>query len=138
MRPEQRKQAQSNMLEMSGSIALVVIILIGVIFIKISGSSGRVIDTKYMEIAEVKLVDSILAITGDCTKNSLVYDSHNYEINGNILSLEISFSKAEDFSNGNSFEIVIEDESLTEVDLVVLQGKSADDLKHIWVREETK
>lgn len=137
MRPEQRKQAQSNMLEMSGSIALVVIILIGVIFLKISGRAGHVLDTKFIEINEVKLVDSILKITGDCTKNSLVYDSHKYEINGNILSLEISFSKAKDLNSDSNFEIVIEDESLTEVNLVVLQGKSADDLKHIWVREET-
>lgn len=136
MRPEERKQIQSNMLGMSGSIAIIAIVLIGVLFLKILGGSARAIDTKYIKTDEVKLVDNTLEIKGDCLKSRLVYDNHEYELNGNILFLKVYFSKAEDFSPKNNFEIVIEDESLTGVDLVVLRGKSADDQKHIWEREE--
>lgn len=132
MRPEQRKQAQANLLEMSGSIALIVVIIIAVLFLKISGSSGRLLDTKYIMTDEVKITDNMLELKGACTKRVLVYKSHQYEIEGNALFLEIRFSKAEELDIDNHFEIVIEDEALARVSEVFLQGKKEEDQKMIW------
>jgi hypothetical protein len=133
MRPEQRKQAQANLLEMSGSIALIVVIIIAVLFLKISGSSGRLLDTKYIMTDEVKITDNMLELKGACTKRVLVYKSHQYEIEGNALFLEIRFSKAEELNNiDNHFEIVIADEALAGVSRIFLQGKKEEDQKVIW------
>ncbi|MGI6607058.1 MAG: hypothetical protein ACOX2X_08460 [Peptococcia bacterium] len=132
MRPEQRKQAQANLLEMSGSIVVIVAIIIAVLFLKISGSSGRLLDTKYIMTDEVKITDNMLEVKGACTKTVLVYKSHRYEIEGNALYLEIRFSKAEELDIDNHFEIVIEDEALARVSEVFLQGKKEEDQKMIW------
>jgi hypothetical protein len=132
IRPEQRKQAQANLLEMSGSIVVIVAIIIVVLFLKISGSSGRLLDTKYIMTDEVKITDTMLEVKGACTKTVLVYKSHRYEIEGNALYLEIRFSKAEELDIDNHFEIVIEDEALARVSEVFLQGKKEEDQKMIW------
>jgi len=132
MRPEQRKQAQANLLEMSGSIIVIVVIIIAVLFLNISGNSGHLLDTKFIVTDEVKITDNMLKVKGACTKSILVYKSHQYEIEGNALFLEIKFSNAEELDIDNHFEIVIEDEALAGVSQVFLQGKKKEDQKIIW------
>lgn len=136
MRPEQRKQAQSNMLKTSGSIALIVVILLGVLFLKIYGSFGHLLDTNLIMTDEIKIVDNIFEMKGACTKKGLVYKNHKYKIEGNYLFLELRFSRTQELNSDNHFVITIEDESLAGVSMVSLVGKDEDDQKLILEREE--